>query len=52
MVSDMGQSYLLNNGIEFQIRLLDNGGVIGGRVYKFGFPGSCPNHQCGNNAAY
>lgn len=53
MVSDEGMSYLLNNGTDFLIRLIDHaGGIIGNRTFKFTFPASCPNHQCGNNPAY
>jgi hypothetical protein len=52
-VSDEGQSYLLNNGVNFEIRLLDiNGKIINSRTYKFGFPSSCPNNKCGDQPAY
>lgn len=53
MVSDEGQTYLLNNGVSFEIRLYDiNKKIIGNRTFKFSFPSSCPGNKCGDNPAY
>jgi hypothetical protein len=47
MNSDMGQSYILGAGTQFQIRVRDAGGALinNGRVYTFSLPAACGS-QC------